>query len=193
MEPPDWLAANVQHQGGRYAFDLLHHGRKLGRVELCVFGGHNVLNALAAAALVSDCGLPPEEIITGLSQFRGLRRRLEPLGTAGGIVFWDDYAHHPTEISTTLQTLRQVVPDAPICCLFQPHQALRTARLLDELALSLQNAERVLIADIFRAREGPPNLARLRPRISPRGPGPWGKMCPACMPPWISNSFSKRN
>ena len=100
--------------------------------------------------------MPAEKIIAGLSQFRGLRRRLEPLGTAGGVVFWDDYAHHPTEISTTLQTIRQVAPKARVCCLFQPHQALRTARLLDELALSLQNAERVLIADIFRAREGPP-------------------------------------
>ena len=104
----------------------------------------------------ADCGVPAEKIISGLSQFRGLRRRLEPLGTAGGVVFWDDYAHHPTEISTTLQTIREVAPQARVCCLFQPHQALRTARLLDELAFSLQNAERVLIADIFRAREGPP-------------------------------------
>ena len=152
----DWMAANVQGEKGRYGFDLVHHGQELGRIELSVFGRHNVLNAVATAALVAECGLPPEKMIAGLSQFRGLRRRLEPLGTAGGVVFWDDYAHHPTEISTTLQTLREVCPKARICCLFQPHQALRTARLLDELALSLQNAERVLIADIFRAREGPP-------------------------------------
>ncbi len=180
-ERADWVAANVQRDGGRHSFDLVYRGRKLGRIELSVFGRHNVLNALAAAALAADMGrssvgnglcaipgpterhgvrslqeVPPEKIITGLSQFRGLRRRLEPMGTAGGVIFWDDYAHHPTEISTTLQTVREVVPNAPLCCLFQPHQALRTARLLDELALSLQNAERVLIADIFRAREGPP-------------------------------------
>ncbi len=172
-ELADWVAAGIQSQRGRYGFDLIHHGRTLGRVELSVLGRHNVFNALAAAALVADCHVPPPEktnagrsncsllpapcsLIAGLSQFRGLRRRLEPLGTAGGVSFWDDYAHHPSEISTTLQTIREVEPDARVCCLFQPHQALRTARLLDELALSLQNAERVLIADIFRAREGPP-------------------------------------
>ena len=156
LPAPDWAAVNVRGRRGRYGFDLVHAGRKLGRVELSVVGRHNVTNALAAAALAAGCGLPPEEINAGLSQFRGLRRRLEPIGSAGGIVFWDDYAHHPTEISTTLQTIREVLPDSRVCCLFQPHQALRTACLLDELAFSLQNAERVLIADIFRAREGPP-------------------------------------
>ena len=86
---------------------------------------------------------------------------------AGGVTFWDDYAHHPTEIRTTLQTMREVAAatstwcPARIWCLFQPHQALRTARLLDELASSLQNAERVLIADIFRAREGPPQAGEV--------------------------------
>ncbi len=137
-------------------FDLIHDDQNLGRIELSVPGRHNVLNALAAAALAAGCGVPAEKIVSGLSRFRGLRRRLEPLGMAGGVGFWDDYAHHPTEIRTTLQTMREVTPGARILCLFQPHQALRTARLLDELASSLQNAERVLIADIFRAREGPP-------------------------------------
>ncbi len=163
-EPADWMATDVRGQGGRYGFDLIHRGRNLGRVELSVFGRHNVLNALAAAALLGQvANLPelPETRQIGnlphvLSQFRGLRRRLEPLGTAGGVFFWDDYAHHPTEIAATLHTIREVSPGARVWCLFQPHQALRTARLLDELALSLQNAERVLIADIFRAREGPP-------------------------------------
>jgi len=155
-KPADWLAANVYGQRGRYGFDLIHRGRKLGRIELSAVGRHNVSNALAAAALAASCDVSSEKIILGLSQFCGLRRRLEPIGAAGGIGFWDDYAHHPSEIATTLQTIREVAPDARICCLFQPHQALRTARLLDELAFRLQNAERVLIADIFRAREGPP-------------------------------------
>ena len=154
--PADWVAANVQSERGRYGFDLVSQGRNLGRIKLSVFGRHNVFNALAAAALVADCGVSAENMIVGLSQFCGLRRRLEPLGKAGGVIFWDDYAHHPSQISTTLQTVREVAPNARVCCLFQPHQALRTARLLDELAFSLQNAERVLIADIFRAREATP-------------------------------------
>ena len=157
-EAADWVAADVRNRDGRYGFDLVCRGRELGRVELSVFGRHNVLNALAAAALVADCANAKEAMAAaaGLSRFRGLRRRVELLGTAGGVTFWDDYAHHPTEISATLKTIRQFAPGAPLWCLFQPHQALRTARLLDELAFSLQNAERVLVADIFRAREGPP-------------------------------------
>ncbi len=155
-ERADWAACKVQGQRGQYGFDLVHRGEKLGRIELSVPGRHNILNALAAAALVAECGLSADEMVAGVSQFCGLRRRLEPIGSAGGVCFWDDYAHHPTEISSTLQTARETAPAARICCLFQPHQALRTARLLDELAFSLQNAERVLIADIFRPREGPP-------------------------------------
>jgi UDP-N-acetylmuramate--alanine ligase len=158
---PNWSAANARNDCGHYGFDLLRCGEELGRIELSVYGRHNVLNALAAAALTAGCGASADAIIRGLSRFCGLRRRLEPLGAVGGISFWDDYAHHPSAISTTLQTLREAAPGARIWCLFQPHQALRTARLLDELAFSLQNAERVLIADIFRAREGPPKTGEV--------------------------------
>jgi UDP-N-acetylmuramate--alanine ligase len=67
-----------------------------------------------------------------------------------------DYAHHPTEVAAALQTAREVFPNRRIWCIFQPHQASRTAWLLDELAFSLQNADKVIVAEIFRAREGPP-------------------------------------
>jgi UDP-N-acetylmuramate--alanine ligase len=151
----DWRAVNLQSIQGRYAFDLVHKANCLGRVELAVFGRHNVLNALAAAALAAINGCAAEAIVAGLANFRGLRRRMECIFDAAGVAIWDDYAHHPTEISTTLATIREISPKSRVWCLFQPHQASRTAHLLDELALSLQNAERVLIADIFRAREGP--------------------------------------
>jgi len=157
----DWCAVNVQSDRGRYSFDLMHHDCRLGRVELAVFGRHNFLNALAAAALATVNGCPAEAILAGLANFRGLRRRLECVFEADGLAIWDDYAHHPTEISTTLATIREISPHSRIWCLFQPHQASRTACLLDELALSLQNAERVLIADIFRAREGPPKAGEV--------------------------------
>ncbi len=146
----------MQSERGRYSFDLIHRGEKLSRIELAVPGKHNVLNALAAAALASVNDCPVEAIVAGLASFRGLKRRLECIYNTDGLAIWDDYAHHPTEISTALATIREISPHSRIFCVFQPHQASRTARLLDELALSLQNAERVLIADIFRAREGPP-------------------------------------
>ena len=154
-EQADWRAANLRGELGRYGFDLMQHGDHLGRIELAVPGKHNVLNALAAAAVAGINGCTAEAIAAALANFRGLKRRLECIYNAGGLSIWDDYAHHPTEISTTLATIREVSPHSRIFCVFQPHQASRTAHLLDELALSLQNAERVLIADIFRAREGP--------------------------------------
>ncbi len=160
-EDADWRAVNVRSKCGRYSFDLIRHDCRLGRVELAVFGRHNFLNALAAAALAAVNGCPAEAILAGLANFRGLRRRLERVYEADGLAIWDDYAHHPTEISTTLATIREISPHSRIWCLFQPHQASRTACLLDELALSLQNAERVLIADIFRAREGPPKAGEV--------------------------------
>ena len=67
----------------------------------------------------------------------------------------DDYAHHPTEVTAALRTVRQFAPGRRLWCVFQPHQASRTERLLDELAAGLHNADKVLVAEIFRAREGP--------------------------------------
>jgi UDP-N-acetylmuramate--alanine ligase len=152
----DWAALNLDSQRGRYAFDLVHRGRKLARVRLRVPGRHNVANALAAAALAWENGIGPEPIVSGLESFAGLRRRLEWRGCWGGVTLLDDYAHHPTEVSATLRTVREMYPGRRIWCVFQPHQASRTAHLLDELAASLENADRVFVAEIFRAREPSP-------------------------------------
>jgi UDP-N-acetylmuramate--alanine ligase len=101
-------------------------------------------------------GATADQIGTGLSGFAGLHRRLEVLGTWRGVTMVDDYAHHPTEVTAALATIREMFPHRRVWCVFQPHQACRTARLLDELAASLQNADKVLVAEIFRAREGDP-------------------------------------
>lgn len=151
----DWSAFNLQAWRGCYRFDLSHRGRMLGEVSLRVPGRHNVLNALAAAALAHANEVTSELTIRGLGRFRGLHRRLEMLGTWGGVLLVDDYAHHPTEVAASLETLRVMEPGRRLWCVFQPHQASRTEHLLDELAASLQNADTVLVADIFRAREGP--------------------------------------
>ncbi len=152
----DWSAKNLSARAGRYRFEIHHRRKPLGTVELPVAGRHNVLNALAAAALSRAAGAEPADILRGLSGFPGLERRLQVLGTAGGVVLVDDYAHHPTEVIATLATVRQMFPGRRLWCVFQPHQASRTEALLDELAASLQNADGVVVAEIFRAREGPP-------------------------------------
>jgi UDP-N-acetylmuramate--alanine ligase len=170
----DWSARNLTARAGRYRLEIHHRGRLLGRVALRAPGRHNVLNALAAAALSRAAGAAPRAILAGLSGFDGLRRRLEVLGSAGGITVVDDYAHHPTEVAATLDALRRMFPRRRLWCVFQPHQASRTARLLDPLAASLQNADRVAVAEIFRAREGPPRggevtAATLAARVRARG------------------------
>ncbi len=152
----DWSAQGLTEDCGRFAFEVRHFGKPFCEVRLQTPGRHTVLNALAAAALASQNGVGAEQIAEGLGSFAGLHRRLELLGTWNGVTVLDDYAHHPTEIRATLDTVRRMFPRRRVWCVFQPHQASRTARLLDELAESLQNADRVLVAEIFRAREGNP-------------------------------------
>lgn len=149
----DWRAQIVRSIRGRYAFEITRRGRSLGEVALAVPGRHQVLNALAAAALAAECGASATDIASGLSQFGGLRRRFEVVGHEGGITFLDDYAHHPTEIVATLATVRESYPGQRVWCVFQPHQASRTRVLLDDFAASLHNADRVAVADVFPARE----------------------------------------
>ncbi|HEX4149664.1 MAG TPA: UDP-N-acetylmuramate--L-alanine ligase [Pirellulales bacterium] len=152
----DWQATDVRAQVGRYRFAVRHRRRLVAEVKLSVAGGHQVGNALAAAALAHAAGAADEAIAEGLRQFRGLKRRLEVLGSWQGITLVDDYAHHPTEVRAALAAVRELYPGRRLWCIFEPHQASRTRHLLDEFAASLQNADVVAVADIVRAREGPP-------------------------------------
>ena len=130
----DWSARRLSAQRGLYRFEIHRHGRPLTQVAMQVAGRHNVLNALAAAALAWENGASAEQIAVGLGSFRGICRRLERVGSWRGVTLVDDYAHHPTEVAATLRTLRQMAPGRRVWCVFQPHQVSRTARLLDELA-----------------------------------------------------------
>jgi UDP-N-acetylmuramate--alanine ligase len=149
----DWSAIDLRHDRGRYAFTLLHYGAEQCEVQLRVPGKHNVLNALAAAALASAAGADTQAIHAGLASFPGLGRRLEVVGSWQQATLVDDYAHHPSELTATLATLREMFPGRRLVCVFQPHQASRTFHLLDEFAASLQNADHVAVAEIYTARE----------------------------------------
>jgi UDP-N-acetylmuramate--alanine ligase len=152
----DWSAQRVTEQRGRFGYEIHHLGQPFCQVRLRMPGRHNVLNSLAAAALAWQNQATAEQIAAGLGRFAGLHRRMEALGTWQGVTLVDDYAHHPTEVTAALDTVRRMFPRRRVWCVFQPHQVSRTSRLLDELAASLQNADRVLVAEIFRAREGSP-------------------------------------
>lgn len=149
----DWWAGELKQRRGRYRFRIFHGGLELCAVTLRVPGRHNVVNALAAAALAWEAGASGPEIRRSLGAFAGLRRRIEVVGEIQGIALVDDYAHHPTEITAALTTVRQMYPGRRVWCVFQPHQVSRTRHLLDEFAASLHNADQVAVAEVYRARE----------------------------------------
>jgi UDP-N-acetylmuramate--alanine ligase len=114
---------------------------------------HNVLNALAAAALSHAAGATSYDIRESLREFPGIRRRFEYAGSWRGITLIDDYAHHPTAVRTTLEASRQEFGPRRIWCAFQPHQVSRTRALLDDFARSFAAADHVLVAPVYAARE----------------------------------------
>lgn len=170
----DWRAVELRSFRGRYAFWIERRGRRVAEVKLAIPGVHNVVNALAAAALAGEMGATAGAIERGLMRLAGLRRRLETRGRWSEIVLLDDYAHHPTEVAASLRAVRERLPGRRVWCVFQPHQASRTRALLDEFAASLHNADRVAVAEIYRAREAPGEYgdvtaAELAERVRRRG------------------------
>jgi UDP-N-acetylmuramate--alanine ligase len=149
----DWRATRIEQSRGLHQFDIEHNGRVVCRAKLPVPGRHQVANALAAAAASHAAGATAEDIARGLASLAGLRRRMEHVASADGIDFWDDYAHHPTEVRAALAAVRLIHPGRRLWCIFQPHQISRTGALLDEFAASLHNADRVAVSEVFVARE----------------------------------------
>ncbi len=127
-------------------------GSSLGRVSLRVPGEHNIRNALAAAAAADSAGISGDNIVSALSSFTGTARRFEEKGTFRGIRIIDDYAHHPTEIRATLKAALEC-PRENLWCVFQPHTYSRTKAFLKEFAQALSLADKVVLAEIYPARE----------------------------------------
>lgn len=144
----DYRAANVSLKSWASSFEVFHHGRKVGVMELQIPGVHNVVNSLAAAAVGMEIGLDFDTIREALSYFRGVQRRLQLIGVSGGVRVIDDYAHHPTEILATLRAVRQSA-EGRIICVFQPHRFSRTRLLRDEFGPALELADEVIVMDIY--------------------------------------------
>jgi UDP-N-acetylmuramate--alanine ligase len=148
----DYRATAITLTRGYAAFDLWHKKRPLGRVSLRVPGEHNVYNALAAAAAAHECGLCSRDIIRGLEDFEGAVRRMEYKGKMNGADVFDDYGHHPTEVKATLRESR-LLGQGRLICAFQPHTYSRTATLFDDYVDALMEADEVVVAPIYAARE----------------------------------------
>lgn len=140
-------------QEGMPSFDISCCGSRLGRVTLQVPGEHNILNAAAAFACCHQLGVSPEIITETLNLFHGTQRRFDIIGTTEeGVRLVDDYAHHPTEIRATLSAAGNI-PHHELWCLFQPHTYTRTLALFDEFADAFEDADILILADIYAARE----------------------------------------
>jgi UDP-N-acetylmuramate--alanine ligase len=152
--PGEWWAAGLSANArGGYDFTAWHRGRCWGEIGLRVPGLHNVGNALAAIAVAELLGIASDVARESLASYRGTRRRFEFKGEAGGVRVYDDYAHHPTEIQTTLAAARDLFPDRKLWVVFQPHTYSRTKALLRDFARSFNLADHVLVTDIYAARE----------------------------------------
>ena len=122
-------------------------------VSLQVPGEHNVLNALAAFVVADGLGLDRQDIIRALGEFQGSERRFDIRGEFMGVLIVDDYAHHPTEIIKTLQAARNAYPTRRIWAVWQPHTYSRTTTLFDGFCRAFGKADRVVVLDVFPARE----------------------------------------
>jgi UDP-N-acetylmuramate--alanine ligase len=138
-----------------HRFDWYKKGERLGEITVNIPGRHNVLNALAASAVGLELGLAPTVISEGIAGLKGVGRRFELKGQAGGMDFLDDYGHHPSEVRATLATLAECYPDRRKIVLFQPHRHTRTKELFDEFVKSFNLVENLFLADIYSAGERP--------------------------------------
>lgn len=150
----DYRITHVGVGSERMFFRLEERGVFVGEFAIKVPGKHNVSNAVAALIAAHTAGVSWDDLREGLLAFTGTKRRFEKLGEAKGIMFYDDYAHHPTEIMATLKGARMWYPDRNIIAVFQPHTYSRTKALLSEFARAFSDANTVILTDIYAsARE----------------------------------------
>jgi UDP-N-acetylmuramate--alanine ligase len=150
----DWRAEEIRsNPAGGSDFLVVKQGETLGLARTRLPGKHNVKNTLAALAVVDHLGIAFKRVVEALTEFHGVNRRFEILGEAKGVLVVDDYAHHPTEIRATLRAARERFPSQEVWAVFQPHTFSRIRTLQDEFAQAFSDADRVLVLDVFAARE----------------------------------------
>lgn len=168
----DWYATNIiHHENGKNSFTVLYKGKEIGEINLNIPGEHNISNALAACAAANFLGIPFEKISQGLSNYGGTNRRFQRKGTYKGVNVIDDYAHHPTEIKATLAAAKNVKHNT-LWCVFQPHTYTRTYNLFNEFTEAFDDADKIIMADIYAAREKDTGLVsskQLAEKIKERG------------------------
>jgi UDP-N-acetylmuramate--alanine ligase len=151
----DWRARNVRLGKDGSSCDVMHKGRKALTLHLAVAGRHNVSNALAALAAGHFLGFDLKRLARGLADFKGVGRRMDRLGAAGGVEFVDDYGHHPTEVRATLSAVAGLWKAKRVVVIFQPHRFSRTKLLAKEFGPAFKGADLVYVTDVYAAGEKP--------------------------------------
>jgi UDP-N-acetylmuramate--alanine ligase len=166
----DLVAGDIRMEGLMSSFDAVLNGKSLGRFEVPLAGEHNICNSLAAIAVAIDLAMKADDIKRALRNFSGVQRRSEFKGEGSGIRVVDDYGHHPAEIIATLKAVKASMSQAAetesqdteniaeqgrLIVLFQPHRYTRTRDLLDEFIDAFEDADKVVLMDIYPAGEKP--------------------------------------
>lgn len=164
-ESADTRATHYIQQGMRTYFTVHRLNKPSLQVCLNLPGRHNVLNAMAAITIATECGVSDEAIVKALVQFGGIGRRFQLYGhyavyrggllSASDVMLIDDYGHHPREIDVTVQTIREIWPKRRLVMVFQPHRYSRTQELFEDFAKILGHTDELLLLEIYSAGETP--------------------------------------
>ncbi|MBR4324215.1 MAG: UDP-N-acetylmuramate--L-alanine ligase [Bacteroidales bacterium] len=151
----DYYATNIRLANGIYTIDAVTPAGVLKNVSIGAKGRVNVENTMACIAAAQCAGIDAEHIKQGIATFKGVKRRMEFHVNTPGVVYIDDYAHHPREIAATIQSVRELFPGKKLTGIFQPHLYTRTRDLADGFAESLGMLDNLILMDIYPAREQP--------------------------------------
>jgi len=151
----DFSATKIRVEGGAYYFDLIYPKGVCKNVLTGLPGIHNVENALAAFAMAYYQGVSPKGIVDSIATFSGVKRRFEYHVKTDRQVYIDDYAHHPKEIEVAIRSVRDLFPNKELTVVFQPHLFTRTRDFMDDFARELSAADKVMLLDVYPAREQP--------------------------------------
>ena len=152
----DFHAGNIKvDECGYFTFDLHWPGGIIEGCKVGIPGWINVENAVAASAIALTYGLAPEKVRHALGTFQGVKRRFDIPVNRPGCSYIDDYAHHPKEIAAAISSMRDIFPGRKLTAIFQPHLYTRTRDFADEFAEALSNVDKLIMLDIYPAREEP--------------------------------------
>ena len=151
----DYHAENIRIGNGEIWFDYVSPDQRINDIILGVPVQINIENSVAAMAAAELCGATADEMRKAIASFAGARRRFDFHIKSDRIVFIDDYAHHPRELTAAIESIKALYPERKLTALFQPHLYSRTRDFADQFAESLSLADEVILLDIYPAREEP--------------------------------------